>query len=138
MAQIEGQNGGTLTPFEKGKSGNPKGKQPGKKSFKRILKEILSHKMPIEYNGRNIILTKKEVAMLLLVRHATDEDQDPNVQMKAVAMIMEKLEPKALEAKNTTGQTPGEFVIVRIPSNGRDDAAPMPNPVIEDAQVDNS
>jgi hypothetical protein len=98
MAELEEQpHGGALYRPSKGETANPNGRPKGVKSFKRILKELLKENTTItDITGEIKSLSKKEAGILLLVRDATNEDEDPNVRMKALNMVMEKIDGKAV------------------------------------------
>lgn len=49
------------TRFQKGKSGNPKGRPKGDKNYLALANKELSQKVPITESGRHKIISKKEV-----------------------------------------------------------------------------
>lgn len=101
---VEQPHGGALKKLAKGETSNPHGRPPGVKSFRRILKELMKQETTIEdISGMTLKLTNKEAAMLLLVRDATDMEKDENIRMKAVTMIMEKIDGKPKQKTELSG-----------------------------------
>jgi len=94
---IEQPNGSKLKILEKGETANPNGRPVGVKSFKRILKELLKTEVTAEdLQGIFKKLTAKEAATILLVKDSINADEDPNIRMKALNMVMEKIDGKAV------------------------------------------
>jgi len=98
MAELEPQQqGGALYRPAKGETANPNGRPKGIKSFKRILKELLKSEVKAEdLQGVFVQLTAKEAATLLLVKDAVNENLEANTRMKALNMVMEKIDGKAV------------------------------------------
>ena len=98
MAELEPQHqGGALYRPAKGETANPNGRPKGVKSFKRILKELLKSEVKAEdLQGVFVQLTAKEAATLLLVKDAVNENLEANTRMKALNMVMEKIDGKAV------------------------------------------
>ena len=87
-------------PAQKGEVRNPNGKKPGTKSFKKILRQLLKSGTKVEdfdESGKllNIKMTRKEAMMFLLVKDATNADEDPNVRFRATKEIMDRVEGQA-------------------------------------------
>src|SRR3989338_8170696 len=60
-----------LVPFQKGKSGNPKGKPRGTISITTHLKKLMTTKLSVpELTGSDVKLTSKELIALRLVKDA--------------------------------------------------------------------
>ena len=91
---VRGRHGGTLIPFEKGKSGNAKGKEPGTKNFATILRALLEaedKKQGGNGNAFNIPAAKI---------HKLMDAKNEAVQLKAVQEALERLEGKVDENVN--------------------------------------
>jgi len=73
---MEGKNGGTLNPFEKGKSGNPKGKPVGTKNRSTVIKELLEFatKQKNVITGEEQTLTQEQAMTLAMMLKATNGD----------------------------------------------------------------
>ena len=73
---MEGKNGGTLKPFEKGESGNPNGRPKGSKNRSTIAKKWLetnqTAKNPI--SGQDETLTQEDMMTLALIKRAREGD----------------------------------------------------------------
>jgi hypothetical protein len=73
---MEGRNGGTLKPFEKGESGNPNGRPKGSKNRSTIAKKWLetnqTAKNPI--SGQDETLTQEDMMTLALIKRAREGD----------------------------------------------------------------
>lgn len=86
---IKGRNGGTLTPFEKGKVSNPKGRPKGATNFRTELQKILDSEVLIDgqkMEGRAALCAK-------LFKKALEEED-----LKAIAEIMDRTDGKAIQA----------------------------------------
>lgn len=102
--RVKVEKGGVMNQFEPGESGNPKGRPKGSKSFKKILKDLLEGKTTISDELGERVVTRKEAAALLLVKAAIDETNDVYARMKAVVIIMERLEGKPATKSELTGK----------------------------------
>ena len=60
--------------FAKGKSGNPKGRPKGAKSFATLFDEELNTKIPINENGKRRTISKREAVAKQLVNKAASGD----------------------------------------------------------------
>ena len=61
--------------FQKGKSGNPKGRPKGSKNLKTILKKELEEKMSIQIRGKVKKITKQEAIVMNLVNNTLKNDK---------------------------------------------------------------
>jgi hypothetical protein len=83
-----------LVMWQKGQSGNPAGRPPGAKSFRKIVEKFLEQETTFEdENGEPQQLTRREAGVLSLVI-ASYKDADPNVRIKALETILNRLEGK--------------------------------------------
>ena len=89
---VKQPHGGALDFIQKGEVRNPTGKKG--KSFKKLIKEALRQPKFLEYLEKEV--SHKEAMTLLLVKDAADEDQDPNIRMKAALTIMDRIEGTAV------------------------------------------
>jgi hypothetical protein len=62
------------TRYQKGQSGNPKGRPRGSRSSATLLKEILSERVEVRENGRIRTITKKELILRNAVNKAATGD----------------------------------------------------------------
>jgi Family of unknown function (DUF5681) len=62
------------TRFQKGKSGNPKGRPRGSRSSATLLREILSERVEVRENGSTRTVTKKELILRYAVNKAATGD----------------------------------------------------------------
>ena len=62
------------TRYQKGQSGNPKGRPRGSRSSATMLKEILSERVDVRENGRIRTVTKKELILRYAVNKAATGD----------------------------------------------------------------
>ncbi len=62
------------TRFQKGRSGNPKGRPHGSRNSGTLLREILSERVEVRENGRVRTVTKKELILRYVVNKAATGD----------------------------------------------------------------
>ncbi len=62
------------TRYQKGQSGNPKGRPRGSRSSATMLKETLSERVEVRENGRIRTVTKKELILRYAVNKAATGD----------------------------------------------------------------
>ena len=73
---MEGKNGGTLKPFEKGESGNPNGRPKGAKNRSTIAKYCLDVNQNLKnpLTGENQTMSQEDLMTLALIKKARDGD----------------------------------------------------------------
>jgi hypothetical protein len=62
------------TRFQKGQSGNPKGRKKGCKSLSTLMERVLDETVTIKENGSQKIITKREAFLKQLVNKAASGD----------------------------------------------------------------
>jgi len=62
------------TRYQKGQSGNPKGRPRGSRSSATLLREILSERVEVRENGSTRTVTKKELILRYAVNKAATGD----------------------------------------------------------------
>lgn len=68
--------------FQKGRSGNSRGRPKGSKNFHTLLNEVLSQSMVITENGKTVKVSKKSAIILHTVNKAVKGD------MKATSLLL--------------------------------------------------
>jgi|LakMenE01Jun11ns_1017448.scaffolds.fasta_scaffold9816881_2 hypothetical protein len=94
MKRVKTKTGGQLAMAEKGDVLNPNGRPKGALGIKATLKKLLAHEIDIVEAGEILKLPKKEAMLLLMIQRATDQDEDPAIQLKATQMILDRLQGK--------------------------------------------
>lgn len=97
----EGRNGGTLTPWQPGQSGNPEGRKKGRHSLLTMLEHVLDSTIPVpvtmevdgEQQETHVIISRREAMLLRYVNIALKGD-DP-VALHAIQGIITNLEGRA-------------------------------------------
>jgi hypothetical protein len=77
----------TTTQFQKGKSGNPKGRPKGSSNFQTLLEKELAQKIVVTENGKKKSLTRLQAMVKRLVSGALQGDQK---QLLALVEIMRR------------------------------------------------
>ena len=92
------------TRFQKGKSGNPKGRPRGKKNMSTLLSTALNASIVVVANGRRRKITKREAIVTQLVNKSAAAD------LKATQMVLTML--RELEAQDDGSADPAVFTEV--------------------------
>ena len=90
-------------PFEKGKSGNPKGMVPGTVSLKALINKILDGKTTIEEAGEKVAISKREAAWILIAKDALDKTLDSTSRHRAVSMLADRTDGKPIQGVELSG-----------------------------------
>jgi len=95
MKRVSAKNGGTLNRQEKGDEAPPGAGRPrGSVSFKTIANKILDGSITKEAsNGLKLKMTRREAMVLGVIEDAVN-DEDPNVRLRALLGIWDRLEGK--------------------------------------------
>jgi uncharacterized protein DUF5681 len=92
------------TRFQKGQSGNPKGRPPNSKNSTTLLNEALSERVVITENGQRRTITMKQLIIKRFVNKAASGDLR-SIQLMLLSLI--PLGEAALEsARSRTADTP--------------------------------
>lgn len=83
------------TRFQKGRSGNPKGRPKGKPNLASVLEKALREKVVINENGQRKTVTKREAAIKQLVNKAASGDLRALQQLAALARSGEERSAEA-------------------------------------------
>ena len=109
------------TRFRKGQSGNPKGKQKGRRSLKTMVREIFEKRVQIQVNGKAISMSMGEALLLRAVNDGLSGDR----HAKAIALqLLERfgypeVEDKAMPAGQKLFDSKTLFDLIRdLAENG--------------------
>ena len=89
------------TRFQKGKSGNPRGRPRGKKNMSTLLSTALNASIVVVTNGRRKKITKREAIVTQLVNKSAAAD------LKATQMVLTML--RELESQDDGSADPAVF-----------------------------
>jgi hypothetical protein len=89
------------TRFQKGRSGNPKGRPRGRKNLSTLLSNALNGSVIVAQNGRRKKITKREAIVTQLVNKSASAD------LKATQMVLALL--RDLEAQADDSADPAAF-----------------------------
>jgi len=87
------------TRFEKGQSGNPKGRPRGRKNLSSLLNEVLNGWVIVVENGRRKKITKREAIITQLVNKSAAAD------LKATQIVLALLQEVEAQADGAVEQT---------------------------------
>ena len=76
--------------FQKGKSGNPKGRPKGSKNLATLLSEALDQKVSLTENGRRRRVTKRELVITQLVNKSASADLRAIKQLTDIVQGVER------------------------------------------------
>ena len=97
------------TRFQKGNSGNPKGRPKGTRNLATVLERTLREKVVINENGTRKIVTKLEAAIKQLVNKAASGDLAAMRQLSSLAGSAEN-ESAADQKKSTLAEADQKIV----------------------------
>jgi hypothetical protein len=83
------------TRFQKGRSGNPRGRAKGVQSFAQLASQIFNEKIAIKENGERRIITKLQAALKQLANKAASGDA--RAIREALRMLAAIAEPELAE-----------------------------------------
>lgn len=86
--------------FQKGKSGNPRGRPKGARGLKTDLKEELGQRVTITENGRSRNLTKQQLMVKQLTAKAVKGDMRAISKLAELAISLLGAEDEILENKS--------------------------------------
>jgi Family of unknown function (DUF5681) len=89
------------TRFQKGRSGNPKGRPRGRKNMSTLLSDALNGSVSVVENGRRKKITKREAIITQLVNKSASAD------LRATQMVLAML--RDVEARADSGAEPAAF-----------------------------
>lgn len=104
--------------FQKGKSGNPKGRPKGHKNYKTMLQEALREPVIIQENGAKKTVPKIEAIFKQLVNRAAKGDDKAIQRLIPMAFNIDEQHENS-ERTKTIGTVPPDFIEslkLRIPS----------------------
>jgi len=122
------------TRFQKGQSGNPRGRPKSSKTAQASLMKALAEQVEVTDKGRTRRISKHDLSMLQLVNKAAKGDQ------RAIELVMKLLPPCEAERADpdhpafAAGSSRAE-VVFYIPDNGRSVVPPAYRGV--DGSIDN-
>lgn len=140
MATIEGRNGGTLTPWEPGESGNPKGRPPNLlrklenaigKDFKVTLSmndkmQIIEAMLELTLGELKVIATNdNSPAFLVMTANAIKKDISQG-RMTTVESLADRVMGRPKQADTTRGDNDTKPDLIRIAIN-RSNVKPVTN-----------
>ncbi len=112
--QIPGRNGGTLTPFRPGQSGNPSGLPKGTQHFKSIMMQMLNTEIVVTSQGKPVKMTNSEALCVTLLNIALTSPND-QTKLNAIMKIIERIDGK-VDQKEQEEVQQNETVIFYIPN----------------------
>jgi Family of unknown function (DUF5681) len=108
--RIPGGRGGSITPFPKGKSGNPSGRKKGSKNFTTVMNLILESKVTIDVDGTPTTVTGREALMMTKFDIAIRAKKD-TTRLRAIESIEDRMDGRPnTRFPETQGGDDGEYV----------------------------
>ena len=104
------------TQFQKGWSGNPRGRPRGSKNNATLLNEALNQKVAINENGQRRQISKREAMFTQIANKAAQGDHRA---IQTVLRESEKLDRRNEKVSEEAPARPRGGVVI-IPDNGRD------------------
>lgn len=111
----EGKNGGTLTPWKKGQSGNPDGMKKGTIHFNTLMRQLLSQEMVVTINGKPFVVSRAEALLLEKIRLATNSENDA-VRLRAIMDIEDRIDGRPVPTIPPAPDADDDGVIFYIPN----------------------
>lgn len=97
------------TRFEKGRSGNPRGRPPGAKNLKTLLAQALDEPVIVAENGKRRKITKRAAIVTQLVNRSAKSDLRA---LKIVLDLLRHFEPADESASSETFITPTDEKVI--------------------------
>jgi hypothetical protein len=97
------------TRFQKGQSGNPKGRPRGRKNLSSLLNEVLNGWVIVVENGRRKRITKREAIITQLVNKSAAADLKAT---QIVLALLQEVEAQAEDAVEQTALTEADHQII--------------------------
>ncbi len=110
-----GRNGGTLTPWQKGQSGNPDGMKKGTVHFTTIMRRLLEEEMVVTINGKPFVMTRAQAIMLEKIRLATSSEHDA-VRLRAIMDIEDRIDGRPIPVIPEPPENDDDGVVFYIPN----------------------
>jgi hypothetical protein len=88
------------TRFQKGRSGNPRGRPRGRKNLATLLSDALNGSVVVAENGRRKKITKREAIVIQLVNKSASAD------LKATQIVLAMLRDVESQAGGSTDPEP--------------------------------
>ena len=86
--------------FEKGQSGNPRGRPARSKNMITLLTRALNERVAVSENGRRKLITKREAIVAQLVNKSASAD------LKAMSMLLGMLQQAEVSSQNSASPSP--------------------------------
>jgi uncharacterized protein DUF5681 len=99
------------TRFQKGRSGNARGRPKGVQSFARLAIQVFNEKIAIKENGERRIITKQQAALKQLANKAASGDARAirdMLRLQAAIAAIEAAEHRVVRAEQREPPTPAE------------------------------
>ncbi len=110
--------------FQKGQSGNPRGRRKGSRNLSSIVKKTVNDTVPVTENGRRRVITKLEAAVKQLVNKAAFGDPKATQSLLQLIQVIEgRAEaPAQSEAIEEADRQVMDELIARIRSSTNGDS----------------
>ncbi len=91
------------TRFQKGRSGNPRGRPRGTKNLATVIAEALAEPVTVIENGKRRRITKRQAVIAQLVNRSAQADPRAT---KLLLDLIRSIEPRAIEPPHRRGRPP--------------------------------
>jgi hypothetical protein len=107
------------TRFQKGHSGNPKGRKKGPRSLNEVITAALDQKVVVNQNGRRRTITKLEAALTQISNKAAQGDATATKLILNLARQSDQEAALKAVLDRADNAEPAQVHIFKLPSNGR-------------------